>query len=116
MIAHSLWFVSPTVEDFTSRRAGFSPRRTTTWASTFTARSAVDDTSLETFTVGAHGRGRTGRTFPDWIAGFKGETKNFVDAVGGTASLETPAEHGVQLMAMIEGIYKSSSQSREVVL
>jgi len=76
----------------------------------------VDDTSLETFTVGAKGRARTGKTFPDWIAGFKGETKNFVDAIQGKGTLETPAEHGVQLMAMIEGIYKSSSQSREVVL
>jgi len=76
----------------------------------------VDDQSLEMYTVGAQGRSRTGQTFPDWIAGFKGETKNFVDAIQGKGTLETPAEHGVQLMAMIEGIYKSSSQSREVVL
>jgi predicted dehydrogenase len=76
----------------------------------------VDDGSLEMYTVGANGRGRTGQTYPDWIQGFKGETKNFIDAINGKATLETPAEHGVLLMTMIEGIYRSSTQAREVAL
>jgi predicted dehydrogenase len=76
----------------------------------------VDDSSLQTYTVGADGRGRTGRTYPDWMAGFRGETRNFVEAILGKAKLETPAEHGVELMSMIEGIYNSSKQAREITL
>jgi predicted dehydrogenase len=80
------------------------------------AGARVDDTDLELYTVGADGSTRTGKTSADRLAGFKGETKNFVAAVRGEAEPCASGEQGVALMAMLEAVYESSQKGREVVL
>ena len=47
---------------------------------------------------------------------FTAQALNFVRAVRGEEAPRTPAAHGIQIMAMLEGIYRSARQGREVVL
>jgi predicted dehydrogenase len=76
----------------------------------------LDDHSFDIYTVGAEGKGRSGQTFPNRSSGFVGEVGNFVGAVRGEQALLTTPEDGVQLMRMLEGIYRSAADAREVSL
>ncbi len=78
----------------------------------------LGNTSLDLFTVGEAGRTRTsvalGGGYP--APAFTAQARNFVRAVRGAEPPRTPAAHGVRLMAMLEGIYRSTREGREVAL
>jgi predicted dehydrogenase len=76
----------------------------------------MDDNSLDLYTVNEQSRIRVSFTLPGGQAAFTAQAANFVRAVRGEESPRTPAEHGTQLMAMLEGIYRSGAEGREVVL
>ncbi len=71
--------------------------------------------TLELFSMGAEGRvcssPALGESQP-----FALQIHNFVRAIHGEEPLRTPADQGVQLMQMIESIYRSSAQGRELHL
>lgn len=78
----------------------------------------VDNTSLDLFTVGEEGRTRTSVALSGGYPApaFKAQATDFVRAVRGLAAPRTTAAQGIQLMAMLEGIYRSAREGREVVL
>ena len=76
----------------------------------------LDDHSLDIYTVSEEERIRTSVTLPTGLTAFTAQATNFVRAVRGEEPPRTPAEHGIQLMAMLEGIYRSSLEKREVTL
>jgi len=80
------------------------------------AGARLDEHSYEIYTVGPSGKSRRGQTFQDRWSGFRGEVGNFVAAVRGHAPLLTTPSDGIQLMRMLEGIYRSSAEAREVAL
>jgi predicted dehydrogenase len=76
----------------------------------------VDDRSLDLFSVGEDGRVRTSLSLRGGLPAFTAQSANFVRAVRGEEPPRTPAAHGVQIMALLDGIYRSAAQGREVVL
>lgn len=55
------------------------------------------------------------RTF-EMGAGFAGEIANFVDAAQGRAESIAPAAHGVEMARILEAVYTSASEGREIRL
>ncbi|HWQ15880.1 MAG TPA: Gfo/Idh/MocA family oxidoreductase [Roseiflexaceae bacterium] len=77
----------------------------------------VDDNRIDLYTVGEEGRTARSRFIrAGWQQAFLKQSANFVGAVRGEAQLRTPAAHGVQIMAMIDGIYRSAAEGHEVVM
>ncbi|MFO7166787.1 MAG: Gfo/Idh/MocA family oxidoreductase [Chloroflexota bacterium] len=77
----------------------------------------VDDNRIDLYTVGEEGRTTRTRVIrAGWQQAFLGQAANFIAAIRGEAQLRTPAAHGVQLMAMIDGIYRSSAEGHEVAM
>jgi predicted dehydrogenase len=76
----------------------------------------VDDYHLDLYTVGEKSRVRTSLSLRGGLPAFTAQSANFVRAVRGEEPPRTPAAHGVQVMALIEAIYRSAREGREVVL
>jgi len=76
----------------------------------------VDDNSLDLFNIGEQGRVRTSLPLRGGLPAFTAQAANFVRAVRGEEPPRTPAAQGVQIMALLEAIYRSAAQGREVVL
>ena len=76
----------------------------------------VDDYNLDLYTVGEQSRVRTSLSLRGGLPAFTAQSANFVRAVRGEEPPRTPAAHGVQAMALIEAIYRSAREGREVVL
>jgi len=74
----------------------------------------IDDNNLDLYTVSEQERVRTSLTLSGGQVAFTAQAANFVQAVRGEALPRTPATQGVQLMTMLEGIYQSAAQGREV--
>jgi predicted dehydrogenase len=77
----------------------------------------LDDLSLDLYAVGDYGRVQTSPRLPGgrWHD-FVNQAIDFIRAVRGRAVPRTPAEDGIKLMAMLEAVYLSARQGREVVL
>ncbi|MBR0235639.1 MAG: Gfo/Idh/MocA family oxidoreductase [Clostridia bacterium] len=52
----------------------------------------------------------------DFSGAFRAEIKGFVDAATGKAMCKAPAEDGVELMKILDGIYESAKTGHEVVI
>jgi predicted dehydrogenase len=77
----------------------------------------VSDNRLDFYTVAAAERTSRGRVISaGWQQAFLKQSANFIAAIRGETELRTPGEHGAQVMAMIDGIYRSAREGREVVL
>ena len=76
----------------------------------------VDDYSLDLYTISGQSRVRTSLSLRGGLPAFTAQAANFVRAVRGEEPPRTPAAHGVQVMALIEAIYGSTRDGREVVL
>jgi predicted dehydrogenase len=76
----------------------------------------VDDYNLDLYTVSQQSRVRTSLSLQGGLPAFTAQAANFVRAVRGEEPPRTPAAHGVQVMALIEAIYRSAREGREVVL
>lgn len=78
----------------------------------------VDDNKLDLFTVSEEGRVRSSPLMPFGgnLLAFKYQAANFVRAVRGEEPPRTSAQQGVQLMQMIDAIYRSSREGSEVAL
>jgi predicted dehydrogenase len=76
----------------------------------------VDDYHLDLFTVGEQSRVRTSLSLRGGLPAFTAQSANFVRAVRGEEPPRTPAAHGVQVMALIDAIYRSAKEGREVAL
>jgi predicted dehydrogenase len=78
--------------------------------------AGLDDNTLSIYTVGEQGRVRTSMTLRGGQPAFTAQAANFVRAVRGEQAPRTPATHGVQLMALLDAIYRSAKDGREVTL
>jgi predicted dehydrogenase len=77
----------------------------------------VNDNQLDMYTVSEEERTARSRYIEEGgLQAFLRQSANFIAAVRGEGQLRTPAAHGAQIMAMIDGIYRSASQAREVVM
>lgn len=76
----------------------------------------LDDHSLDIYTVSEEERIRTSVTLPTGLLSFTLQATNFVRAIRGEEPPRTPAEHGVQIMAMLDAIYRSSLEKHEITL
>jgi predicted dehydrogenase len=76
----------------------------------------VDDNSLDLFNISEQGRVRTSLPLRGGLPAFTAQAANFVRAVRGEEQARTPAAHGIQIMTLLEAIYRSAAQGREVVL
>ena len=76
----------------------------------------IDDRNLDLYTINDRERIRTSLVLEGGMPAFTAQALNFVRAVRGEEAPRTPAAHGIQIMAMLEGIYRSARQGREVVL
>jgi predicted dehydrogenase len=76
----------------------------------------LDDRTLDIYTVGEQSRVRTSVSLRGGLPTFTAQATNFVRAVRGEQTPRTPAAHGVQLMALLEAIYRSAKEGREVTL
>ncbi|MEN9937860.1 MAG: hypothetical protein RLZZ387_4439 [Chloroflexota bacterium] len=81
------------------------------------AGARVNDNELDLYTVGEEGRTTRSRVIKaGGLLAFHKQAANFIAAVRGEGQLRTPATHGAQIMAMVDGIYRSAKQGREVVM
>jgi predicted dehydrogenase len=81
------------------------------------AGARVNDNELDLYTVGEDGRTARSRVIrAGGLQAFLKQTSNFIAAIRGEAQLVTPAAHGAQIMAMVDGIYRSAAEGREVVM
>jgi predicted dehydrogenase len=80
------------------------------------AGARVDDYHLDLYTIGEQSRVRTSQTLRGGLPAYTAQAANFVRAVRGEEPPRTPAAHGVQVMELIEAIYRSAKEGREVVL
>jgi predicted dehydrogenase len=81
------------------------------------AGARVNDNELDLYTVGEDGRTARSRVIrAGGLQAFLKQTSNFIAAIRGEGQLRTPAAHGAQIMAMIDGIYRSAAEGREVVM
>jgi predicted dehydrogenase len=76
----------------------------------------IDDGNLDLFQVGQAGRVRTSIALEGGLPAFLGQAANFLAAIRGTEAPRTPAAHGTLLMAMIEAVYRSAREGREVLI
>jgi predicted dehydrogenase len=76
----------------------------------------LDDRTLDIYTVGEQGRVRTSVSLRGGLPAFTAQAANFVRAVRGEEAPRTPATHGVQLMALLEALYRSAREGHEVTL
>ena len=77
----------------------------------------VNDNELDLYTVGDDGRTTRGRVIKaGGLQAFLKQSANFIGALRGEVELRTPATHGAQIMAMIDGIYRSAAEGHEVVM
>ena len=76
----------------------------------------VDDYHLDLFAIDEQSRVRTSISLRGGLPAFTAQSANFVRAVRGEEPPRTPAAHGVQVMALIEAIYRSAKEGREVAL
>jgi predicted dehydrogenase len=76
----------------------------------------VDDYSLDLYTVSGQSRVRTSLSVKGGLPAFTAQAANFARAVRGEEPPRTPASHGVQVMTLLEAIYRSGKEGREVVL
>jgi predicted dehydrogenase len=76
----------------------------------------LDDRTLNLYTVGGDGLVRTTPSLQHYPPPFVAQATNFVRAVKGLESLRTPAAQGTLLMEMLEALYRSAAEGREVVL
>ena len=76
----------------------------------------LGDASLELYHVSDAGRVGTNVSLRGARPAFTAQSANFVRAVRGLEPARTPAEHGEQLMMLIDAIYRSSKEGREIQL
>jgi predicted dehydrogenase len=81
------------------------------------AGARVNDNELDIYTVGETGRTASGRVIKaGGLQAFLKQAANFIGAIRGENELRTPGPQGAQIMAMIDGIYRSAREGREVVM
>jgi predicted dehydrogenase len=76
----------------------------------------VNDQTLEIFQVNANGRTQTSVNLKGFTSTFTAQALNFIRAVRGDEPARTPAQQGVQLMQVIDAIYRSAKQGSEITL
>src|SRR5262249_24360216 len=78
--------------------------------------ASLDDNTLHIYTVGEQGRVRTSTTLRGGQPAVTAQAADFVRAGRGEQAPRTPAAHGVQLMALLDAIYRSAKDGYEVTL
>jgi predicted dehydrogenase len=77
----------------------------------------VNDNELDLYAVGESERSVRRRVIKaGGLQAFLKQAANFVGAIRGENQLRTPGVQGAQIMAMIDGIYRSAAEGREVVM
>jgi predicted dehydrogenase len=75
----------------------------------------LDDNSLDIYGVGEEGVTRTSpRVMQGLYPSFVSQAEDFIHAVRAGSKARTSARQGVLLMAMLEGIYRSAQEGREI--
>lgn len=76
----------------------------------------VDDRNLTLIPGNGMESKREMFSFPGGQVAFTAQSANFARAIRGKEQVRTPASQGTQLMAVIDAIYRSSAEGREVTL
>jgi predicted dehydrogenase len=76
----------------------------------------LGDNSLDLFSVNEQSRVRTSVSLRGGLPAFTAQAANFVRAVRGEEAPRTPAAQGVRLMELLDAIYRSAQDGREIVL
>ena len=76
----------------------------------------LDDTSLDLFQANDEGRMMTSVSLAGGRPAFFAQANNFVRAIRGEEKPRTTAAQGVQIMALLDAIYRSSRDKREITL